>query len=262
MNKALATGIFIISTIIGVGVFLYPLILPATLEFANPLQGDFQQSQAMTMVLLTLTIGVLLLEMQGQETSAKTIAAMGLLIASTSVLRFIEVAIPGPGGFSPIFIPIIIAGYVFGARFGFLMGSLTMLVSALLTGGVGPWLPYQMFAVGWVGLTAGLLPQVENTFGQITMLAVFAFIWGLLYGLIMNLYYWPFLSGGMAETGQIMDGFRASMASYGAFYLTTSFVWDLTRAIGNLVLMIALGLPAVRALQRFRDKFQFQVVTP
>jgi energy-coupling factor transport system substrate-specific component len=261
MNKALAIGIFIISTFIGVGVFLYPLILPATLEFAGPVQGDFQQSQAITMVLLTLTIGVLLLEMQGQETSAKTIAALGLLIASTSVLRFIEVAIPGPGGFSPIFIPIIIAGYVFGARFGFLMGSLTMLVSALLTGGVGPWLPYQMFAVGWVGLTAGLLPQVDNNLGQIAMLAGFAFIWGLLYGLIMNLYYWPFLSGGGVETGQIVEGFRASMASYGAFYLTTSFVWDLTRAIGNLVLMIALGLPAVRALQRFRDKFQFQVIT-
>ncbi|MFL7840450.1 MAG: ECF transporter S component [Candidatus Promineifilaceae bacterium] len=260
MNKALASGIFIISMFIGVGVFLYPLILPAVSQSTNSLGGDFQQSQALTMVLLTLTIGVLLLEMQGQTTSAKTIAAMGLLIAATSVLRFIEVAIPGPGGFSPIFVPIIIAGYVFGARFGFLMGSLTMLVSALLTGGVGPWLPYQMFAVGWVGLTAGLLPQIENPIAQITMLAVFAFIWGLLYGLLMNLYYWPFLSSAVSESAETVQRFGATLANYGAFYLATSFVWDLTRGIGNLVLMIALGLPAVRALERFRDKFRFEVV--
>jgi energy-coupling factor transport system substrate-specific component len=262
MNKALSTGIFIISTFIGIGVFLYPFILPATLHLSSPLRGNFQQSQALVMILLTLTIGALLLEMQGQTTSAKIIAAMGLLIAATSVLRFIEVAIPGPGGFSPIFIPIIIAGYVFGPRFGFLMGSLTMLVSALLTGGVGPWLPYQMFVVGWVGLTAGLLPRVENSIVQIIMLAVFAFIWGLLYGLIMNLYYWPFLSSGVTESFEAGFGLRYKLANYGAFYLTTSFVWDLTRAIGNLTLMVALGLPTVRALERFRDKFQFQIVTP
>jgi energy-coupling factor transport system substrate-specific component len=209
---------------------------------------------------LILTLSVLILEVQGQSTSAKMVAAMGLLVAATSVLRFLEVAIPGPGGFSPIFVPIIIAGYVFGARFGFLMGALTMFVSALLTGGVGPWLPYQMFATGWVGLTAGLLPQVENSVWQLTMLAVFAFIWGILYGLIMNLYYWPFLSGGMTAGVHSIQSMGTILANYGAFYLTTSLIWDLTRATGNLIFMIALGLPAVRALQRFRDRFQFQVV--
>jgi energy-coupling factor transport system substrate-specific component len=175
-------------------------------------------------------------------------------------LRFLEVAIPGPGGFSPIFVPIIIAGYVFGPRFGFMMGALTMFVSALLTGGVGPWLPYQMFAAGWVGLTAGLLPQVQNRTTLLLMLASFAFVWGILYGLIMNLYFWPFLSGSAgAEAGA---GIGTTLTNYGVFYLTTSFVWDLTRATGNLVLTLALGLPAVRALERFRDRFQFQVAAP
>ena len=260
MQKALASSIFILSAIIGVGVFLYPIILPASSAFFDPLSGDFQQSQALTMVLLTLTLGVLLLEAQGQSTNAKMIAAMGLLIAATSVLRFLEVAIPGPGGFSPIFVPIIIAGYVFGARFGFLMGALTIFVSAILTGGVGPWLPYQMFATGWVGLTAGLLPEVENPTWQLAMLAAFSFFWGILYGVIMNLYYWPFMGSGMAEDVQTAQGIWITLTNYGAFYVATSLVWDLTRATGNLVLMIALGLPMIRALQRFRDRFQFQVV--
>ncbi|MFN2182307.1 MAG: ECF transporter S component [Candidatus Promineifilaceae bacterium] len=260
MQKVLTSSIFAVSILIGIAVFLFPIIVPAALPAADTLGGEFQQTQALTMVLLTLTIAVLLLEVQGQATSAKMVAALGMLIAATSILRFLEVAIPGPGGFSPIFVPIIIAGYVFGARFGFMMGALTMFVSALLTGGVGPWLPYQMFAAGWVGLTAGLLPQVNNQTLLLIMLAAFAFIWGILYGLIMNLYYWPFLSGSL-ELG-VAQGIGATIKNYGVFYLTTSFVWDMTRATGNLVLMLALGLPAVRALERFRDRFQFQVAAP
>jgi energy-coupling factor transport system substrate-specific component len=81
-----------------------------------------------------------------------------------------------------------------------------------------------------------------------------------LYGLIMNLYYWPFLNGSL-ELG-VAQGIGATIKNYGVFYLTTSFVWDMTRATGNLVLMLALGLPAVRALERFRDRFQFQVAAP
>lgn len=260
MQKALASSIFVLSALIGLGVFLTPILRPGSLLIADPQGGSLQQSQALAMVLLILTIGVLLLEVQGQATSAKMVAALGVLIAATSVLRFLEVAIPGPGGFSPIFVPIIIAGYVFGARFGFLMGTLTMFVSALLTGGVGPWLPYQMFATGWVGLTAGLLPDVESPTMQLAMLAVFAFAWGILYGLIMNLFFWPFMSGGIIEGAQSGQGVGASLANYGAFYLTTSLVWDITRATGSMVLMLALGLPTVSALKRFRDKFQYQVV--
>jgi hypothetical protein len=34
----------------------------------------------------------------------------------------------------------------------------------------------------------------------------------------------------------------------------------LARAIGNAALVLVLGMPAVRALVRFRNRFQFQVV--
>ena len=51
-----------------------------------------------------------------------------------------------------------------------------------------------------------------------------------------------------------------TVRSYAAFYVTTSLVWDVTRALGNTALVLLLGLPAIRALERFRDKTQFQVV--
>lgn len=261
MQRFLTAGIYFLSILIGLAALLYPFFLPLTDQTAvDPFGGRGFEAPGLTIILLVITLAVLLLEVQGEAVSAKTIAALGVLVAATSILRFVEVAIPGPGGFSPIFVPIIFCGYVFGARFGFLMGTLTMLVSALITGGIGPWLPYQMYAAGWVGLTAGWLPRPANPAVMVAMLAAFAFLWGLAYGAILNLFFWPFMgnTGGMAWVPG--GGLETAITNYAAFYLTTSLVWDLTRAAGNAVLVLLLGIPALRALQRFKDKSEFEVV--
>jgi energy-coupling factor transport system substrate-specific component len=260
MQKSLTAGIYLFSILIGVSALLYPFIIPELGQGrVDPFDGSSLATPALTIILLIVTLGVLLLEVQGEAVSAKTVAALGVMVAATSILRFVEVAIPGPGGFSPIFVPIILCGYIFGARFGFLMGTLTLLVSALITGGIGPWLPYQMFAAGWVGLTAGWLPQLTNRTAVLAMLVTFAFLWGLLYGLILNLFFWPFMGPG-ASAYQPGMGIAATITNYAAFYATTSLVWDLTRAGGNAVLLLLLGIPAIRALERFRDKSQFEVM--
>ena len=256
----LTASIYFLSGLIGIAAFIYPFLLPG-LEAAEkgPFQDRSVDAPILTLLLLVICLGVLLLEVQGQSVSAKMIAALGVLVAATATLRFLEVAIPGPGGFSPIFVPIILAGYVFGARFGFLMGTMTMLVSALLTGGVGPWLPYQMFVAGWIGLTSGWMPHPQKPQLELVMLIGTGIGWGILYGVIMNIYFWPFMGGGGTgyEPGV---GFVQTVGRYAVFYLTTSFVWDMARAVGNGLLIAVLGLPTVRALTRFRDKFQFQVL--
>jgi energy-coupling factor transport system substrate-specific component len=217
------------------------------------------EAPILTTVLLLLCLVVLLIEVQGEAVSAKMVAALGVLVAITAVLRFLEVAIPGPAGFSPIFAPIILTGYIFGARFGFLMGTMTILASALITGGIGPWLPFQMFATGWVGLTAGWLPHPQNSRWQLLWLAAWGFLWGLLYGVIINLYFWPFIIGGGATDWLPGATFLDGLRRYTAFYLATSLLWDMARAVGNVLLILALGLPTIRALRRFQSRFQFQV---
>ena len=52
-----------------------------------------------------------------------------------------------------------------------------------------------------------------------------------------------------------MDG----LARYAAFYAAASLLWDMARAVGNVLLILALGLPTIRALVRFQSRFQFQV---
>ena len=66
-----------------------------------------QDATLVTTALVGLSLIALLVELQGQAISAKTVALLGVMVAITSVLRFVEVAVPMPGGFSPIFAPII-----------------------------------------------------------------------------------------------------------------------------------------------------------
>ncbi len=263
-------GIYLAAAISGLLVLLYPFFLPATARqtgFGTLRAGEMP---LMMTLLLGLCLLVLLFEAQGPIVNTKLIALLGILVAINSALRFIETAIPGPGGFTPIFFLIILVGYVFGGRVGFLMGALTLLVSALVTGGVGPWLPAQMFTAGWVGMSTPILRGMIKAVSkkqtgsdgstnktEILMLAGFGLLWGFLYGAIMNLWQWPFIAGPQNQSYAAGIGFFATLQHYLAFYLVTSLLWDAVAAIGNVLLLLTLGKPALRALRRFRQRFEF-----
>ena len=269
MRRVISGAIYTLSACIGVLAFAYPFFLDTRATGAIGVAHG-QDALPVTAVLVGLSLVALVVELQGQVISAKTVALLGVLVAITSVLRFIDVAIPLPGGFSPIFAPIILAGYVFGGRFGFLMGAFTLLVSALITGGVGPWLPYQMFAAGWAGMTAGWLGRIAggaklearktpHPASCILLLSAFGFAWGILYGVVINLYFWPFVMGPAGQSWSPGIGLGETVARYAAFYVATSLWWDVVGAVGNAALLLLLSAPVVRVFGRFQRRFYFEV---
>ena len=255
---------YTLMSVIGAVAFLYPFWQPVIApNSANT--GHAQDAPLMTALLISLCLIALALDAQRHGLTTKTIALLGVLVALNSVLRFIEVSIPGPAGFTPIFFLIILCGYVFGARFGFLMGVLSLLVSALITGGVGPWLPYQMFTAGWMGLSAGwlgaLLPASVGPGPRHWLLIAFGALWGFLYGLIINVWFWPFAGGAAQQSWQPGQGLMATLQRYAVFYIATSLVWDAFGALGNAALIAFFGRPTLRTLLRFRQRFTY-VHTP
>jgi energy-coupling factor transport system substrate-specific component len=193
---------------------------------------------------------------------SRSVALLGVLAAIDASLRLI----PSFFGASPIFALMLLVGYVFGPRFGFVMGALTLLLSAAITAGVGPWLPFQMLCAGWVGLAAGWLPRRGGPRARVGVLAILGAVTGFVYGALMNLYSWPFAApGATADAGLYWNpslSLAESLSRYGAFYLTTSLAHDATRAAATAVLILLAGLPILRLLERFRLRTSWRAATP
>ena len=95
--------------------------------------------------------------------------------------------------------------------------------------------------------------------GEVVFLAFWGAVLGLLYGAIMNLWFWPYVFQAQ-QAGLYWQpglGLWDTLARYAAFYLATSLWWDMGRAVGNAVLIIAVGKPTIRALRRFRRKIRW-----
>lgn len=262
-DRLASLAVYALSTALGVAAFVYPFLMPALEKTAGMGQAHANDAPLLLTALVVVCFGAVLIEAQGQAGSAKMVALLGILVSINALLRFVEVAIPGPGGFSPIFFLVVTTGYVFGGRFGFLMGALTLLVSALVTAGMGPWLPYQMFTAGWIGMSAPLCrPLVRwlggaNGWREVLVLALFGGVWGLIYGGVMNLWFWPYASGPVEQHWQAGASVWDGLVRYAAFYVATSLIWDVFRLVGNAALTIAFGLPTLRALRRFQLRFAF-----
>ena len=139
-------------------------------------------------LLLVLVLAVVFAEVADGGIDSKAIAMLGVLSAVNAGLRPLGA---GTAGIETVFFMLVFAGRVFGPGFGFALGCTSLFASAIITGGVGPWMPYQMFGCAWVGLFAGLLPPCRGR-KEILMLAAYGVFVGFFFGFMLNLQFWPF----------------------------------------------------------------------
>ena len=204
-------------------------------------------------VLLPLLAAVVIAELTSGGIDAKAVALLGMLAAIGAALRALG---PGAAGLEPSFIVIILGGRIFGRGFGFVLGALTIFAGALITGGVGPWLPFQMFAAGWVGLFSGMLPQVRGR-GEVVLLAAYGVVAGLVYGFLINLWFWPFAAYSPEVTYVAGDSLGDNLHRYGVFWATTSLGWDVPRGVLTALAVFIAGRPVLNALRRTARRAHF-----
>ena len=233
---------------LALGVFAWPLVAGS---------GLLEVGFALTLSLVALPVVAVVLSLAADSglRSANTLALVGVLAGVAALARVLST---GFGGFELVFVVVILAGRALGARQGFVVGVLAIALSSLVWGGFGPWTAYQMVALGWVGLGAGLLPtwwgRKNGTKGraEVVLLAAYGVVASYLFGILMNLWFWPLAVG--PETSISLDSGASlgeNVASFVRYSLATStLTWDTVRAITTVVTLFLVGGPALRALRR------------
>ncbi|MGH3159138.1 MAG: ECF transporter S component [Streptosporangiaceae bacterium] len=205
--------------------------------------------------LLALVLLVLFAEIADGGIDAKALAMLGVLSAIDAALRPLGA---GTAGIETVFFILVLAGRVFGAGFGFALGCTSLFASALLTAGVGPWMPYQMFGCAWVGMFAGLLPPLRGK-AEIGMLAAYGAVSGYFFGFMLNLSFWPFsLDPSSSIAYQPGLSFVEQWHRYLLFDATTSLGWDTGRAVTNVLAIAIAGPAALAAFRRAARRANFQ----
>ena len=206
-------------------------------------------------VLLALVLAVVFAEIADGGIDAKALAMLGVLSAINAGLRPLGA---GTAGIETVFFILVLAGRVYGAGFGFALGCTSLFASALLTGGVGPWMPYQMFGCAWVGMLAGLLPRLRGK-AEILMLACYGAAAGYVFGFLLNLSFWPFsLDPSSSIAYQPGLPFVEQWHRYLLFDATTSLGWDTGRAITNVLAILIAGPAALAAFRRAARRANFR----
>jgi energy-coupling factor transport system substrate-specific component len=214
-------------------------------------------------LVLPLLLAVLLSELADGALDAKAVAVLGVLVACGAALR---TPATGVTGFTGVFFLLLPGGRVFGRGFGFVQGALTMFASALITGGVGPWLPYQMLCCAWVGFGAGCLPRAKGR-AEVALLAVYGAVSGLVYGLVMDMWFWPFATSPGNELHFVAGaGLAENLRRFWGFHVASALGFDLPRAAGNVALVLLAATPVLAALRRAARRASFgapvRFVTP
>jgi energy-coupling factor transport system substrate-specific component len=247
----------VIVSIAGLLAFALPFLISSLPNAA----GEVSSRTVEASLLLALIVGgsliVAVAELvrgPGSGNQARSVALLSSLVAIDATLRLVPTFL----GASPIFALIVLVGYVFGPRFGFVMGALTLLLSAAITAGVGPWLPFQMLCTGWIGFVSGWLPRWTSARAELAAAAALGALTGFAYGALMNLYSWPFAAPGVTtDVGLYWSpglSLLESIQRYATFYVATSLVHDATRAIATALLIVIAGAPVIRLLRRFHAR--------
>ena len=158
------------ASLVGALAFAWPLVAePDSLIVTN-----YQVAPWAFALLVPGVLIVVAAQFADGSMDAKSVAMIGVLSAVIAALRPLGT---GVAGIEPIWAVLILGGFALGPGFGFVLGAVSLFASALVTGGVGPWLPFQMLAAAWIGLGAGLLARapairrLQRRWGEILILA-------------------------------------------------------------------------------------------
>lgn len=158
------------------------LAIPITIFGGLMLTGG-RRYMIVSLLIIFETMIPFFLIFEGRRPQARELVILSVLSALGIGGRAVFFALPG---FKPVAAMVILTGVAFGGEAGFMVGAMTMFCSNVLFG-QGPWTPWQMFAMGVMGLLAGILFRKGLLHrGRFSLCVYGGLTTFLIYGGIMN----------------------------------------------------------------------------
>lgn len=230
-----------IANALGFLAFFWPFFLPRS-------SGSIFQHSLLAALLAGVAIVVIVFQISEELLDSKTVAIIGVLAALIASLRLLGA---GAIGVEPIWFLLILSARALGPIIGYSLALISFAVSALITGGIGPWLAFQMFASGWVALGVSVIPRKLRGRSEVLSIALYGFVAALLFGIVMDLQLWPWLTGNDSQLSFVPTfGTLDNARRFLAFHFATAMAWDIPRAIVTSLLISMTGSPILHALRR------------
>ncbi|CAN2203956.1 ECF transporter, substrate-specific component [Candidatus Nanopelagicaceae bacterium] len=246
-TAASAATLFLVSTVSLLG-FLWPFFVTS----------DSSAPQWIFLACTPIALFLFFAKVSNGDLDAKSVALLALLSALIAAVRPLGT---GAVGIEPMWFILILSARVFGPAFGFLLGALSMVLSAFITGGIGPWLAYQSFAAAWIGLGVALIPRSLRGRRELVALIIYGILAAQFFGTAMDLQFWPWYLGVDSQLSYIPGGaFAENIDRFFTYHFLSALAWDIPRAIFTSVLLAVAGKPVLGALRRAHTRARF--VTP
>jgi len=209
-----------------------PFVLIPLTAILGTLLFDEKRHLFISFFIAILSVALFVSGFEKKKTGTRRTVLVAVMIALSIVGRFIPF-------FKPVTAITVIAAIYLGGEAGFLVGSLSALISNFYFG-QGPWTAFQMLAWGLIGLFAGFLatPLKKSK----TALIIYGVASGILFSLVMDI--WTAL--------WYNDSFDPAIYST---LVLTALPHTVLYAVSNLIFLYLLSKPLGEKLERIKIKY-------
>ena len=240
--------LFILTNLLGLTLFTWPLFIDIN-SFGL---AELSQATWLASIFGIVAVSILALQINARLLDSKTVAIVAVLVALISALRLLGA---GAVGIEPMWFLLILAARALGTQLGFVIAILSILVSALITGGIGPWLPFQALAAGWIAIGVGLIPKNLSFRIERALLMLYGVIAAFLFGVLMDLQLWPWLLGSDTQLSYLPGAaVSENLGRFITFHFATALSWDLPRALITATLIMITARPVLGAFKRAKSR--------
>ena len=210
----------------------FPFIIIPVFTVLGSALFDSGKHLIISLGVAVMTLLVFVSGYEKKKTGTRRMVIASVMIALCVLGRFIPV-------FKPITALTIITGMYLGGETGFLVGSLSAVISNIFAG-QGPWTAFQMLSWGLIGLIAGLAANPLKK-SRVLLLAYGA-LSGIAYSFIMDIWTTLWYSGGF-DTAVYLSA------------LVTAVPYTVSYAVSNFVFLLFLAKPFGEKLERLHIKY-------